>query len=156
MRALPRPTQPLAAEPLTLFESVTADVQSTLTQPSPPNPPDEHTAGLSVVPRGTSASSAPAWAQHGLGARWWDFHVEHPEVADALVQLARPLVKQGHSKLGIAMLWETLRYTSLLGTRDDEPGPRLNNNHRAYYARWLDETCAELHGFFEVRELRAS
>lgn len=98
----------------------------------------------------------PSWAMRkGTPSAWWRFHVDHPAVADRLVALARPLVAAGHRRLSIAMLWETLRYEYLRGSRPDEPGPRFNNNHRAMYARFLMEVHADLAGVFETRESQA-
>lgn len=103
----------------------------------------------------TTPASPPVWAEEGLPAEWWRFHADHPEVGQALERLARRLLRRGHTRLAVAMLWETLRYETLLGSRPDEPGPRLNNNHRAYYARWLMEQNLDLAGVFELRTSEA-
>lgn len=99
----------------------------------------------------------PPWITSKLGIDWWMFHVEHPEVADALASLARPLLQQGHRRLGIAMLWETLRYRTMLGNHPTDRAKygRLNNSYRAYYARWLQSEHPDLVGVFETRHLRA-
>jgi hypothetical protein len=96
------------------------------------------------------------WVTNRLGVEWWAFHQAHPEVADALASLARPLIYQGHRHLGIAMLWETLRYRTMIGARPDEaPFGRLNNSYRSFYARLLMETHRDLGGIFETRHLRS-
>lgn len=101
----------------------------------------------------------PAWVSYTpltLTARWWDFHAHHPEVYDHLVRLARRARRRGSMHLGISMLWETMRYRSLFGASvPNEDIVRLNNNHRAYYARYIMETCPDLAGAFEIRELGA-
>ncbi len=97
----------------------------------------------------------PDWAREGLPAAWWTFHIAHPEVGRSLLGLARPLLRQGYTHLGIKMLWETLRYQTMLGARPDEDVYRLNNNHHAYYARWLMETYPDLAGVFEIRSSKA-
>lgn len=97
---------------------------------------------------------SPVWARTGPAALWWEFHQSHPEVAEALVSLARPLLYQGQRRLSIAMLWETLRYQTCLGATTEEGPWRLNNTHRAYYARWLMESHPDLGGMFETRHGR--
>lgn len=100
-------------------------------------------------------SEAPEWAREGLGADWWAFHRAHPEVAGGLVRLARPLLRRGYTHLGLKMLWETLRYRTMLGAQVPDESPwRLNNNWTSFYARHLMETYPDLAGVFELRELR--
>lgn len=120
-------------------------------------------AGHMVLDTPDLAAIAPAWVRDrhpgtadGILARsWWTFHVQHPEVAIELDRLARRLLRKGHTRFGIAMLWETLRCESMLGAGPDDPGPRLNNNHRAYYARFLMEQNVDLVGVFELRTSEA-
>lgn len=97
----------------------------------------------------------PAWADvNDLARKWWKFHASHPEVGRELANLALRLVRNGHRHLGIGMLWETLRYTTLVGRKPTERGPRLNDHYRAYYARWLMETDRRLAGVFATRATR--
>lgn len=98
-----------------------------------------------------SHDDQPAWAMEGLPARWWMFHVEHRGVAQRLANMTDALMLQGHKRLSIKMLWETLRFEYLVGSRPDEPGPRFNNNYTAYYARWLMETYPGFRGVFSTR-----
>lgn len=101
------------------------------------------------------AQDEPPWLVTRNARRWWEFHVEHQAVESALAGLARKLLAQGHRRISIAMLWETLRYRTMLDAGPDESGWRLNNNHRAYYARWLMEQYDDLRGVFSTRELHA-
>lgn len=96
----------------------------------------------------------PAWSSAGLPLAWWRFHMEHPGVGEQLAALARAVLRQGHDRISIAMLWETLRFRYMQGSRLDETGPRLPNAHRAYYARWLMETHPDLDGVFSTRPTR--
>lgn len=101
----------------------------------------------------------PVWVtdqpEGSLPQRWWTFHAEHPEVAASLARLARRLLRRGYQHLGIGMLWETTRYRTMLGAGPGEDIYRLNNNHRAYYARWLMERHSDLAGVFETRSSEA-
>lgn len=78
------------------------------------------------------------------------FHEANPHVYTELVKLARLLKSKGHRKIGIAMLFEQLRWQYALAT-SDMSGYKLNNNYRAYYARMIMERESDLNGFFEVR-----
>lgn len=64
------------------------------------------------------------------------FHRANPHVATALEQLAEQWFEAGHDKVGVKALWERLRWE--YGIRvPDSPGPCLNNNFTAFYARLL-------------------
>jgi len=79
------------------------------------------------------------------------FHSENLQVYDKLVELAFILKDRGHRKIGIAMLFEQLRWLYAMETTD-MGGFKLNNNYRAFYARMLMERNPALNGFFEIRE----
>jgi hypothetical protein len=83
-----------------------------------------------------------------------DFHAEHPEVYTQLVSLARQWQMNGTAKLGIATLFEVLRWNSHLNPGKDG-GYKLNNNYRALYARLIMEQEPLLKGIFEIRERTA-
>ena len=83
-----------------------------------------------------------------------DFHAEHPEVYDQLIRLARTWQANGTAKLGIATLFEVLRWNSHLNP-DKHGGYKLNNNYRALYARLIMEREPDLEGLFELRERTA-
>ena len=82
--------------------------------------------------------------------RFWKFHTDNPHVYAELVRLANVLKYRGHKKIGIAMLFEQLRWQYAM-TTSDMSGYKLNNNYRAYYSRLIMETEPELAGFFETR-----
>jgi hypothetical protein len=83
-----------------------------------------------------------------------EFHLEHPEVYNELVKLARTWQSNGSDKLGIATLFEVLRWNSHLNPERDS-GYKLNNNYRALYARKIMEQEPDLNGLFEIRERTA-
>lgn len=82
------------------------------------------------------------------------FHAEHPEVYTQLVRLARTWQANGSAKLGIATLFEVLRWNSHLNP-DHTGGYKLNNNYRALYARLIMDQEPDLEGLFELRERTA-
>lgn len=80
-----------------------------------------------------------------------EFHAEHPEVYRMLVRLAHEWVSVGRSKLGIATLFEKLRWEWHVNGLTDRDGFKLNNNYRALYARKMMAENCELDGLFETR-----
>ena len=80
------------------------------------------------------------------------FHAANPHVYRRLHTLALQMRLKGHKKIGIAMLFEQMRWEWYQQTTDVS-GYKLNNNYKAYYARLLMESDANLVGFFEVRKV---
>jgi hypothetical protein len=85
--------------------------------------------------------------------RFLAFHRANPWVAATLTRMARELVARGHERVGIAMLWETLRHRHMTSTTDPTSSFRLNNVYRSRYARMLMDQHADLAGVFETRKL---
>ena len=85
-----------------------------------------------------------------------EFHAKHPDVYYQLLRLAREWVAAGHRKLGIATLYEKLRWEWHVSGLLDKDGYKLNNNYKALYARMLMENHPELEGVFEIRERTAA
>lgn len=83
-----------------------------------------------------------------------EFHAEHPEVYRKLVTLAKEWLASGHGRLGIATLFERLRWEWHVSGLEDADGYKLNNNYRALYARKIMEENRELDGLFNLRERR--
>lgn len=78
------------------------------------------------------------------------FHRGNPHVYDKLVELAFTLKRIGHRKIGIAMLFEQMRWLHAMETTDMS-GFKLNNNYRAFYARMIMNRNPALDNFFEIR-----
>jgi hypothetical protein len=81
---------------------------------------------------------------------FWQFHKENPSVYTRLRDLALTLKAKGWKHYGIGSLFEVLRYHRSLETTD--PIFKLNNNHRALYARLLMRDDPRLADFFELRK----
>lgn len=88
-----------------------------------------------------------------LEERFIEFHHANPEVYDALVTLARRWKDAGHHKVGIATLFEVLRWERGLRGIKDIDGFKLNNSYRSRYARIIMANERDLKGFFELRSL---
>lgn len=93
-------------------------------------------------------------ADRTIEARFLAFHTRNPAVYRELMRLAR----QAHERaahVGIAMLWERLRWSVVVeGLPDAAEAFKLNNDYRSRYARLLMNENADLAGLFEVRALR--
>jgi hypothetical protein len=87
--------------------------------------------------------------------RFEAFHAANPAVYERLCDLARSLVRKGHQRVGIGVLWETLRYTEL-STRDAGSEFKLNDHYRSRYARLIADNEPDLADVFELRKLRAA
>jgi len=86
-----------------------------------------------------------------LERKFWQFHVDHPEVYRYLVQFARAWRRGRGGPLGIGALFERVRWE--IGIQSDV-SPKLNNNHRAFYARLIMERNSDLAGIFALRQQR--
>jgi len=84
-----------------------------------------------------------------LERQFFEFHEENPHVYTKLLEIAFFVRRRGHGKFGIAAIFERLRWVSLFETTGDPY--KLNNNHRAFYARLLMDTEPGLKDFFEIR-----
>lgn len=92
-------------------------------------------------------------ADHPHWEAFASFNLENAHVYPRLVGLARDLISRGHSKIGIGMLFEVLRWEHMMEA-DDPSGFKLNNNYRSLYARMIMELEPDLDGLFELREIR--
>ena len=72
---------------------------------------------------------------------------DHPEECDLLLKWARQIMAKNRP-FGIALLWEKLRWEYISNDRET---PKLNNNWRAYFSRWLIAQEPKLEGLLECR-----
>lgn len=83
------------------------------------------------------------------------FHAANPAVYETLVRLARQYRERVGTTPGIGMLWEVMRWTVAMETRDATVW-KLNNNLRSRYARRIMDGEPDLSDAFELRRLRAA
>lgn len=79
------------------------------------------------------------------------FHKENPHVYKQLEQMSWQLLNRGQTKVGIGMLFEVMRWRSIMRTTGDEY--KLNNNYRSRYVRMLIDNNPEFETLFEIRKL---
>ena len=82
------------------------------------------------------------------------FHAEHPHVYRLLVRFAREVKAAGHEHYSIDAIFQRARWHTDIETQDPD-GFKLNDHHRAYYARLINQEPG-LEGFFRLRELRSN
>jgi hypothetical protein len=79
------------------------------------------------------------------------FHAENEGVYRALVRLARQAKAAGHEHIGIKMLFEIVRWESLVGPTKTRGDFKLDNSLTAFYAREIMSREPDLAEFFETR-----
>jgi hypothetical protein len=94
----------------------------------------------------------PEVQDDSIPARFARFNAGNPQVYDSLVSLARQFrSRQPDAKLGIAMLYEVLRWNYYMATDSEEPY-KLSNDFRACYARLIMEQENDLKGIFQTKK----
>lgn len=91
-----------------------------------------------------------------LDRRFLEFHSHNPHVYEELVRLVREAKDHGHRRVGIKMVWEVVRWNLTIRTNvADEEDFKLNNNYHSRYARLIMVQEPDLHGVFELRQLKS-
>lgn len=86
--------------------------------------------------------------------RFEAFHAANPQIYDYLVSRALAIQRNTNiRRMGIAMLFELLRYDGMIQTRGDSY--KLNNDFKSRYSRYIMASVPYLEGFFTTRELKA-
>ena len=83
--------------------------------------------------------------------RFEAFHHANPAIYLELETMARELWERGRRRIGIRMLWETLRWNYNMRVVRDDSIARLNNNYTPFYARLLVEVHPDWVGLFQLR-----
>lgn len=85
-----------------------------------------------------------------LERAFWKFHNNNPIVYELLVRFAREW-HQYRDHCSMSLLFERARwaYSIEVNTQDNF---KLNNNHKAYYARLILDREPDLCGFFRLRQ----
>lgn len=79
------------------------------------------------------------------------FHEENPQVYEMFKKFANQAIEAGRDRFSVAMIWERMRWYTMVETTG-EPF-KLNNNHKAYYARLFMDDFSEHAGLFRTRRL---
>ncbi len=90
-----------------------------------------------------------------LDRQFADFHTANPEVYESIVNLCRKVLAKGRNRWSMKGVWEVMRYMDLRRNGYGNETYKLNNSYPSRYARLVMRQEADLHGFFETRELRS-
>lgn len=93
-------------------------------------------------------------AQLDLGSyaretRWREFHESNPHVYEMFSRFAMELVAAGRKRIGARLVWERMRWETMIVTTDAEP--KLNDHWPPFYARLFMKDHPELGQVFETR-----
>jgi hypothetical protein len=87
-----------------------------------------------------------------LSQKFTRFHNNNPQVYKVMVSMAKAMrSKNPNRKLGIAMLYEVIRWNYYMTTASDDEF-KLNNDFKAPYARLIMQNNPDLEGAFEIRK----
>lgn len=92
-----------------------------------------------------------AWGTGKLEKAFWSFHYANPQVYKLLVHYAKQW-RLRHHHCSINFLFERVRWQMNLKVQSTDIF-RLNNNHRAFYARLIEEQEG-MKDFFRMRTQR--
>jgi len=85
--------------------------------------------------------------------KWWQFHKDNPEVWNLFVRFTGHVIEAGYSNYSVNAIFERIRWHTTVETKGS--GFKLNNNHRAYYARYFNHMFPQYGEFFRLRETRS-
>ena len=89
-----------------------------------------------------------------IQSRFERFHDANPWVLTKLEEMTGELIARGRRRIGIAMLFEVIRWEHLRSTTGDPF--RLNNSFRSRYVRLMIHRHPEWADVFETRETRSA
>ncbi len=79
-----------------------------------------------------------------------EFHENNPHVLKRIIGMTHELKDEGHSKVGMQMIFEVLRWQAMLRTIANDY--KLNNDYAAFYSRLIMETNPDLDGIYMIRK----
>ena len=86
-------------------------------------------------------------------AKFWSYWEAHPEIEENLVAVCRQWRAQRGpaSVVSIAMAFERLRWEIGIKALPGEPTPKISNDHKPFYARWIMQQYRGLSGIFVIK-----
>lgn len=78
------------------------------------------------------------------------FHQQNPHVLQEIAKVCMAVRAKGRTRWSIKAAFEVIRYNATITTNGKTY--KLNNNHTAFYARWLMRDLPPLAGFFVTRD----
>lgn len=117
--------------------------------------PAEQLDGLGLFAAAAADAAAPLWFLNPttpIEREFVAFHQENPHIYAELERRALALLARGLPRIGLKMIWESMRYAAIEAHGAD--AWKLNNNFTALYARLLRARRPELASRMELRERR--
>lgn len=87
-----------------------------------------------------------------LQAEFEAFDRQNPRVWEYFILFAFQAIDRGRKHLSVALIVERIRWEIYLTTTSDDLF-KINNNHRAYYARKWKRTFPNHASFFRIRRI---
>jgi len=87
-------------------------------------------------------------------ARFEQFHAENPVVYKLWDKFTREAISKGYRKIGVALIMERIRWETNIELHDqinEEKEIKINDHHKAYYARLWLKNNPQHKGMFELR-----
>ena len=81
------------------------------------------------------------------------FHKENPKVWEYFVKFTFEVIERGFSKYSVNGVFERIRWETYQADVDGRSTFKLNNNYRAFFARWFMDLYPEYSGFFRLRAM---
>jgi len=85
-----------------------------------------------------------------LKKTWWKWHKQNPHVWEMFEKYTFQAISAGYDHYSVNAIFERIRWHTDIETKGDPF--KINNNHRAYYARYFHYMYPEFDGFFRTRE----
>lgn len=79
------------------------------------------------------------------------FDRENPQVYSLFVRFTMEAINSGRSRFGARMIWERMRWYTMIEAKDHASEFKLNDHYPPYYARKFMRLNPRWNTFFEVR-----
>ena len=85
-----------------------------------------------------------------LKRKWWEYHKQNPHVYALVERFTFDVINRRFKNYSINSIFERIRWHTDIETFGDQF--KLNNDHRAYYARFFMHNHPQYNGFFRTKE----
>lgn len=90
--------------------------------------------------------------QTSLRERWWQWHLQNPDVYRLFEAFAFEAIDRGHRKLSAWLVVNRIRWETAVVTSGDDF--KISNDFIAFYARHFMEQHPEHQGFFRTKPMK--
>lgn len=103
--------------------------------------------------KGTKVNEQQSFFDSKLQQKFEKYHKENPQVLEALIRMTDQAIAKGHNRLGMDLLFNVLRWESMIATTGDDY--KINNSYSSRYVRLIEQIRPDLIGVFEKRQLKS-